>query len=115
VQSAGFNGAPVFVVAALWFLNVVAVALIYCCCAGSGRDSFRTYSRTTTGNHFFLFFQFVMGDEPLLGASVAHLLFTFGRVDFVYRVLFYLCDCLVTLFLKLGRKNCLVRGYEICF
>jgi hypothetical protein len=48
VQSAGFSGAPVFVVAALWFLTVAVVALIYgccrCCCAGSGSNNF-TYSR----------------------------------------------------------------------
>jgi hypothetical protein len=54
VQSAGFNGAPVFVAAALWFLNVVAVALIYC------RKNFRTYSSTAVAggrrSFFFGFF-----------------------------------------------------------
>ncbi|KAK3130922.1 hypothetical protein QOZ80_6BG0499690 [Eleusine coracana subsp. coracana] len=47
LASAGFSAAPVFVVAALWFVSVVIVTLVYCCCrcccGGSSNDY--TYSR----------------------------------------------------------------------
>ncbi|KAK3134207.1 hypothetical protein QOZ80_6AG0546330 [Eleusine coracana subsp. coracana] len=50
LASAGFSAAPVFVVAALWFVSVVIVTLLYCCCrccccCGGGSSNDYTYSR----------------------------------------------------------------------
>jgi len=49
VQSAGFSAAPVFVLAALWFVAVAAAALLACCCrccrGDRGGGSNYSYSR----------------------------------------------------------------------
>ncbi|KAJ1260108.1 hypothetical protein BS78_10G206900 [Paspalum vaginatum] len=46
LASAGFSAAPVFVVAALWFVAVAAAALVACCCCcrGGGGSNY-SYSR----------------------------------------------------------------------
>jgi len=46
VQSAGFSAAPVFLLAALWFVAVAAAALLaFCCRCCRGGSSNYSYSR----------------------------------------------------------------------
>nr|CAB3468538.1 unnamed protein product [Digitaria exilis] len=71
LASAGFSAAPVFVLAALWFLAVAAAALVACCCCCCrGGGSNYSYSRRVFA--LSLVFLIVFTAAAIIGCAVLY-------------------------------------------
>ncbi|TKW22136.1 hypothetical protein SEVIR_4G209100v4 [Setaria viridis] len=72
LASAGFSAAPVFVIAALWFVAVAAAALVSCCCRccrGGGNSNY-SYSRRVFALSLVLLIVFTA--SAIIGCAVLY-------------------------------------------